>query len=67
MYRDIFHSHFPQTAAIKTLPSGPSIACSSPAAIEWDQSFKSMADPSGRAIVDVHESAYEKGSLPISN
>jgi len=55
-YRSIFHSHFPQLDAAKTVPGGPSIACSTPAAIEWEQSWKTQADPSGRAILDVHES-----------
>lgn len=37
---------------------GPSIACSTAAAIEWDASFKNRADPSGRAIAGVHDDAY---------
>jgi asparagine synthase (glutamine-hydrolysing) len=57
-YREIFESHFPQHAAIKTVPGGPSIACSSSAAIAWDASFKGRADPSGRAIAGVHDKAF---------
>jgi len=56
-YRSIFHQHFPQEAAAKTVPGGPSIACSTPAAIEWEKSWKTMADPSGRSISGVHENA----------
>jgi asparagine synthase (glutamine-hydrolysing) len=39
------------------VPGGPSIACSTPAAIEWDASFKANADPSGRAVRGVHQSS----------
>jgi asparagine synthase (glutamine-hydrolysing) len=53
-YRQIFESHFPSTAAIKTVPGGPSIACSSATAIAWDESFKNRADPSGRAMREIH-------------
>ena len=53
-YRQIFESHFPSTAAVQTVPGGPSIACSSATAIAWDASFRSGADPSGRAMKDVH-------------
>jgi hypothetical protein len=31
---------------------------STPRALEWDESFRGRADPSGRAIASVHESAY---------
>ena len=56
MYREIFEKHFPSPAAAKTVPGGPSIACSSAAAIEWDKKWKDAADPSGRAV-NVHEKA----------
>jgi len=59
LYRSIFASHFPQDAAAKTVPGGPSIACSTPAAIEWEKSWKSLADPSGRAVQGVHESTSQ--------
>jgi asparagine synthase (glutamine-hydrolysing) len=55
LYRSIFHSLFPQESAAKTVPGGPSIACSTPAAIEWEKAWKNMADPSGRAVAGVHE------------
>ena len=54
LYRKMFHSHFPQDDAARTVPGGPSIACSTPAAVEWDSSWRSAADPSGRAVVGVH-------------
>ena len=60
MYREIFSKHFPSPSAAKTVPTGKSIACSTPIAIEWDKSFKDMADPSGRAISGVHVDAYEQ-------
>lgn len=56
-YRSLFAAHFPQECAAKTVPGGPSIACSTPAAIEWEESWKNNADPSGRAISGVHVAA----------
>jgi len=60
LYRSMFHSHFPQESAAKTVPGGPSIACSTPAAIEWEKSWKSMADPSGRSILGVHTTSEQE-------
>jgi asparagine synthase (glutamine-hydrolysing) len=54
LYREIFESHFPGEAAAACVPSGPSIACSTPTAIAWDESFAKNADPSGRAVLGVH-------------
>ena len=59
-YRTIFESHFPSDSAAKTVPSVPSVACSTPIALEWDESFKNMNDPSGRAVTNVHDEAYKK-------
>ena len=56
-YRTLFERVFPTPAAAETVPGGKSIACSSPAAIAWDASFATMADPSGRAVAGVHEQA----------
>lgn len=53
-YRSIFESHFKNPAAVKLIPDGPSVACSTPTAILWDRAFAQMADPSGRAVRDVH-------------
>ena len=57
LYRHIFEQFFPGTACARTVPGGKSIACSSPAAIAWDEAFAKMADPSGRAIAGVHQAA----------
>lgn len=56
-YRSLFEQHFPGDACAATVPGGPSIACSTPAAIAWDPSFANAADPSGRAIAGVHQAA----------
>ncbi|HET7189551.1 MAG TPA: asparagine synthase B [Gemmatimonadaceae bacterium] len=52
-YRRIFAKHFPDGSCERTVPGGKSIACSTPAAIEWDAAF-AAADPSGRAVAGVH-------------
>ena len=59
-YRSIFKDHFPSDAAAKSVPSVPSVACSTPQALEWDEAFKNMNDPSGRAVSKVHSDSYEK-------
>jgi asparagine synthase (glutamine-hydrolysing) len=56
-YRAIFEQLFPGDACARTVPGGKSIACSSPAAIEWDAAFANAADPSGRAVAGVHLAA----------
>lgn len=56
-YRTIFESHFPSDSAASCVPSVPSVACSTPVALEWDEAFKNANDPSGRAV-KVHETAY---------
>lgn len=57
MYREIFSEHFPSHEAAACVPSVPSIACSTPEALAWDEKFRNNADPSGRAVTDVHESS----------
>jgi asparagine synthase (glutamine-hydrolysing) len=57
-YRSIFTEHFPSDSAARCVPSVPSIACSTPIALEWDASFKNNADPSGRSVGSVHLEAY---------
>jgi asparagine synthase (glutamine-hydrolysing) len=59
-YRSIFEGHFPSDAAAWSVPQEPSVACSTKIALEWDEAFKNMNDPSGRAVANVHEDAYEK-------
>lgn len=57
LYRTIFDSIFRKESCAQTVPTGASIACSTSAALEWDKSWASIADPSGRTITDVHEQA----------
>jgi asparagine synthase (glutamine-hydrolysing) len=57
-YRNIFSELFPGDEAAKCVPSEPSVACSTAIALEWDEAFKKMNDPSGRAVKSVHEQAY---------
>jgi len=58
-YRTIFEGYFPQESAARCVPSGKSIACSTVEALEWDESFKNNADPSGRSMKDVHSGASD--------
>ncbi|CAJ2640311.1 unnamed protein product [Trifolium pratense] len=58
-YRMIFERFFPQNSARLTVPGGASVACSTEKAIEWDASWSGNLDPSGRAALGVHVSAYE--------
>ena len=58
-YRSIFNNHFPSDASAKSVPSVPSVACSTPQALEWDEAFKNMNDPSGRSISNIHNKSYE--------
>jgi asparagine synthase (glutamine-hydrolysing) len=59
-FRTIFHSHFPNNnygnGIETTVPGGPSVACSTAKAIEWDEAFSNPAnqDQSGR-MVDIHD------------
>ena len=58
-YRSIFSDHFSSDAAAMSVPSVPSVACSTPQALEWDEAFKNMNDPSGRSISNIHNKSYE--------
>ena len=57
-YRSIFEEHYPSDTAALCVPSVPSVACSTPIALEWDEAFKNMNDPSGRAVAQIHDEAY---------
>ena len=57
-YREIFEDHFPSDGAALSVPSVPSVACSTPIALEWDETFKNQNDPSGRAVTKVHDQGY---------
>ncbi len=59
-YRTLFEEHFPSDAAALSVPSVPSVACSTPIALEWDEAFKNQNDPSGRAVSKVHDDAYKE-------
>lgn len=57
-YRSIFEEHFPSKSAALTVPSVPSVACSTAEALAWDKSFQNLNDPSGRAVKNVHQQSY---------
>jgi asparagine synthase (glutamine-hydrolysing) len=57
-YRTIFEEHFPSSSAARSVPSVPSVACSTPEALAWDSSFSNLNDPSGRAVKGVHADSY---------
>lgn len=58
-YRSIFSEHFPSDSAAYCVPSVPSVACSTAEALAWDESFKNMIDPSGRAVKNIHVNSYK--------
>ncbi|MCC7397624.1 MAG: asparagine synthase B [Planctomycetes bacterium] len=57
LYRAIFERHFPAAWAAQCVPGGPSVACSTATALDWDPSLRNIVDPSGRAVQSVHEKA----------
>jgi asparagine synthase (glutamine-hydrolysing) len=57
-FRSVFEQHFPLASAALTVPGGPTIACSTPEAVLWDQALQEMNDPSGRAMRNVHKDSY---------
>ncbi len=58
LYRSIFSEYFPSDSAAATVPSVPSVACSTPEALAWDASFRNLNEPSGRAVKTVHQKGY---------
>ncbi len=58
-YRSIFSEHFPSDTAAACVPSLPSVACSTPEALAWDEELRKLIDPSGRAVKNVHKQAYD--------
>ena len=66
-YRSIFAEHFPSNSAARSVPSVPSVACSTAEALAWDEAFKNMNDPSGRAVAGVHEEAYANDKASYAN
>lgn len=61
LYRSLFEQHFPSATAVNCVPFERSVACSTAIALEWDAAFKSLVDPSGRAVRDVHDAGIGKG------
>ena len=57
-YRSIFEEYFPSESAARSVPSVPSVACSTAEALAWDIAFKNLNEPSGRAVKGIHEEAY---------
>ncbi len=58
LYRQLFEHHFPSATAVNCVPFEKSVACSTATALLWDEAFQKMADPSGRAVMDVHAAGY---------
>ena len=58
-YRQIFERHFPYATSVNCVPWERSVACSTETALKWDAAFQNMVDPSGRAVMDVHDEAYK--------
>jgi asparagine synthase (glutamine-hydrolysing) len=57
-FRTVFEQHFPLASAAQTVPGGPTVACSTPEAVLWDEELQQMNDPSGRAMRAIHQDAY---------
>jgi asparagine synthase (glutamine-hydrolysing) len=57
-YRSIFEDKFPVSSAADCVIGGKSVACSTQEALAWDESFQNNADPSGRAVLSVHNESY---------
>ncbi|MEZ4743667.1 MAG: asparagine synthase B [Bdellovibrionota bacterium] len=58
LYRELWAQHFPEQC-LDCVAYEPSIACSTPTALKWDKSFENQADPSGRAVANVHEKSIK--------
>ncbi len=56
-YRSIFEEHFPSESAARSVPHEASVACSTAIALEWDEAWKNMNEPSGRAVKGIHKEA----------
>ena len=66
-YRSIFEEHFPSESAARSVPHEASVACSTAVALEWDEAWKNMNDPSGRAVSGVHENALQGDAVKSVN
>jgi len=63
-YRQLFEHHFPSATAVNCVPYERSVACSTETALRWDASFAKLTDPSGRAVMDVHDQGYQESGKP---
>ncbi|CAK7330545.1 unnamed protein product [Dovyalis caffra] len=66
-YRMIFERFFPQNSARLSVPGGASVACSTAKAVEWHAAWSNNLDPSGRAALGVHLSAYDDQQAALAN
>ena len=66
-YRSIFEEHFPSESAARSVSHEASVACSTAVALEWDEAWKNMNDPSGRAVSGVHENALHGDAVKSVN
>ena len=66
-YRSIFEERFPSESAARSVPHEASVACSTAVALEWDEAWKNMNDPSGRAVSGVHENALQGDAVKSVN
>ncbi len=57
-YRTVFEEKYPLASAADCVIGGKSVACSTEEALAWDESFQNNADPSGRAVLSVHNESY---------
>ena len=64
--RMVFEQHYPSMSSVNTVPQVKSIACSTEKAIEWDESFKSNSDESGRAMLGVHSTSGTSYEIKLS-
>ncbi len=58
MYRQIFENVLPSPIAIECVPWERSVACSTETALKWDKDLQSVIDPSGRAVLGVHDKSF---------
>ena len=54
-YRSVFEELFPSRSAALTVPSVPSVACSTAEALAWDEAFRNLNDPSGLSLIHISE------------
>ena len=57
-YREIYSRLFPSDSAARVVPHEAGVACSTAKALEWDAAWKGTDEPSGRAILGIHNCSY---------